>query len=82
MEKAFEKCRCKADWCRMGSVKNFKSKVDWAAAARIDPQQQEGVRLRVRAVEDEVRGEMEREALLLKAQNKLAAVETPDPLNH
>ena len=40
-----------------------------------------GVRLQSRAVEDEIRGEMERDALLLKSRAKLEGHGPADPLN-
>ena len=36
--KAFENVRCEADWKRpRGDAKNWKSKIDWGAAKKLDP---------------------------------------------
>ena len=72
--KAYEPVKKESDWRRPsgGGAKNWKSRVDLEAQRRIDPAvaDAEGS-FRYRAVEDEQRAEMEREANLLKARIKL-----------
>ena len=70
---AFEKVKCEQDWKKMGSAKNWHSKVDFEAWKRIDPGR-EGRDDHIfinRKAEDEMRGEMDREAQWLKVQQKL-----------
>ena len=82
LEEAFRKVRCKKDWCRMDSGKNFKSKVDWEAGRRIDPALVDHHRLRVKPVEEEIQKERERDALFLKTRAKLEEADRGhDPLN-
>ena len=57
--------------------------MDWELYHRIVPPDQKGG-LVLREAEDELRGEMDRDALLLKSRAKLAAHQTSssfDPLN-
>jgi hypothetical protein len=73
LAKSFEKVRIETDWKNTGSKKGWKSKVDMGCLVRFDPSFQEEDRLDCpRAVEDEQRAEMEREAAIQKAKTKLA----------
>ena len=69
---AFGAVRKESDWRRPGSAKQWVSKVDWLAAKRVDPSILDtDWNFRNRELEEEVRREMDREAQLLKARNKL-----------
>ena len=89
LERGFEKCRTKHDWFkpRSGDQKNWRSKVDWDLVSRIDPlakSQGSATRLQARAVEDEMRAEIDRDAMLLKSRKKLDENQKGipfDPLN-
>ena len=87
MERGFEKVRNRGDWLkpRNNPPKGWRSKVDWELVARIDPNSQRSELLQIRLVEDEMRGEIDRDAMLLKSRNKLAqnqsGSEAKDPLN-
>ena len=68
------KVSTKNDWLRPSgaAAKGWKSKVEWDEARRIDPQlARDEDTFRNRELEQETRTEIEREALLLKARNKL-----------
>ena len=84
-ESCFSRCRSKNCWLkpRSNAPKDWKSKVDWELYHRIVPPDQKGV-LVLREAEDELRGEIDRDAMLLKSRAKLAAHQTSsalDPLN-
>jgi len=84
LEEAFRRCRTKKDWCRMDGQKNFKSKVDWEACRRIDPNAISHQKLRMKNVEEEINKERERDALIAKTRQKLQEYdkeENLDPLN-
>ena len=72
--KAYEGVRKEADWRRPpgSAAKGWKTKVDFEAQRRVDPTaaDAEGA-FRYRALEDEQRVEIEREANILKAKAKL-----------
>ena len=71
---AFFNVTKQADWKKPGNAKSWKSKVDEESQARYDPEMKDQAFTFVnRKAEDEVRSEMEREANMLKAKNKLAA---------
>ena len=84
LEEAFRKCRVKKDWRKMDGQKNFKSKVDWEASRRIDPQAVSHHKLRMKNVEEEIHKERERDALIAKTRMKLSEFDrddATDPLN-
>ena len=70
---AFDKVTKQADWKKGSSnAKNWKSKIDEEMWSRYDPEKLDQTHVFInRKAEDEVRGEMEREANLMKAKNKL-----------
>jgi hypothetical protein len=70
---AFTQIRREADWKRpSGGAKDWVSKVDWISARRIDPNLADtDLAFQNRALEEEVRKEMDREVRLLKVRNKL-----------
>jgi len=69
---AWKAVECKADWSKpAGAPKSWKSKVDPEAARRVDPELVESGHFRIRAMEEEIRKELERDAGLLKARAKL-----------
>ena len=64
----------KSDWRRpKGSDKNWKSKVAWSEAKKIDPGLTEEAMVRIRKSEEEIRREMERQALMIKVKGELDA---------
>ena len=68
---AFRNVKSEADWKKTG--KNPKSKVDYEGWRRVDPAMMDSEHIFLnRAVEDEQRTEMEREASMMKAKAKLA----------
>ena len=69
---AFENVRRRADWQKPGGAKSWTSRVDYETWARIDPGKLSDRPYVNRRVEDEIRGEMDRDAQLLKAKTKLA----------
>ena len=71
--KAFESVQKESDWKKTGG-KDWKSKVDFESWKRIDPSR-EGEEEHVfvnRVMEDDMRGEMDREAAIAKARTRLA----------
>ena len=68
---AWKKVKQESDWSKQGGSKNWKSKVDYESAKRIDPSLLEEAHFRIRPLEEEVRKEVERDANLLKARSKL-----------
>ena len=70
---AFDKVTKQSDWKKGSSnAKNWKSKIDEEMWSRYDPEKLDQTHVFInRKAEDEVRGEMEREANLMKAKNKL-----------
>ena len=74
-EVAFRNCKTKADWCKppegTAGRKNWVSKVDWAAADRIDPRAVRATSFRHPEMDKEIRGEMQHTALLVTAEKKL-----------
>ena len=84
LEMAFRNCRLGSDGCSAGATGGFKSNVNWPAAHRIDPTPAYPSKLRVRPVDEELLGEMEREALFLTVENQsgeLRKDSSYDPLN-
>ena len=87
LEQAFDKCRVKSDWLklRQNPPKDWRSKVDWDLYHRIVPKDStRSGSLVLRDAEDELRSEIDRDAMLLKSRAKLAAhqpVGAQDPLN-
>ena len=69
--RAYRNVNSKDDWSRPKDSKAWKSKVDWEAARRLDPQLAEEGTLRVFAAEEEVRKAMGRDAQLVKARTDL-----------
>ena len=69
--RAYRNVNSKDDWSRPKDSKAWKSKVDWEAARRLDPQLAEEGALRVLAAEEEVRKAMGRDAQLVKARTDL-----------
>ena len=60
-----------SDWSRPAGSKSWKSKVGYEAARRIDPSLLEETPFTIRPLQEEVRKELERDASLLKARQKL-----------
>ena len=85
LQQAFRRCQKKDDWNRpKNAPASWRSKVDWEELDRLDPRASETLPTSMRAVENEMRTELERDALLLKAKSKLkeaVGVDTPDRLN-
>ena len=85
LECAFADCKVKSDWLkpRNNAPKDWKSKVKWDEIKRLDPSQVKNFFLLNREVEEEARGEIDRDAMLLKSRAKPAAQqpEAKDPLN-
>ena len=74
ISKAYEGVRKEADWRRPpgSAAKGWKTKVDFEAQKRVDPTAADAKgAFRYRALEDEQRVEIEREANILKATAKL-----------
>ena len=71
---AFKEVKKRDDWQKPGGHKgNQVSKVDYEGWRRLDPQFEDREHLFInRKVEEEVRLEMDRDAAMLKAKNKLA----------
>jgi hypothetical protein len=72
--KAFGQVECEKDWLKPSGKEagSWKSKVNWDAASRIDPNlKPEDSALRIQSVEEEVKRGMVQDADLLKAQAKL-----------
>lgn len=68
---AWKAVESKADWSKPSQAKSWTSKVDFEAQKRIDPEMIESAQFRTREMEEEMRKEVERDADLLKAKNKL-----------
>ena len=72
LQQAFRTCRRKDDWLKpKNAPKDWKSKVDWEELDRIDPRAADHLPSGFRAVQTEIKGELERDALLMKAKTKL-----------
>jgi hypothetical protein len=71
---AFEPCKVKADWNKPKDAKAWKSKVDWVSCDHIDPRSKaKHGQLEVPEVDEEVRKEMETEAMMAKVKMKVQA---------
>ena len=72
---AWREVEVEADWSKAATAgKGWLSKVKYEQVKRIDPHFEDGSDLfHLRELEEEVRKEMERDASLLKAQNKLSS---------
>ena len=72
--RAYEYVGKESDWKKpTGGSKNWVSKVNWEAAKRVDPELKADHQVpRIREQEDETAKEMDREAALLRVQDKLA----------
>jgi len=69
---AFRNCRKKDDWCKpRNAPSSWRSKVEWTELDRVDPRAADALPAGFRPIENEVRAELERDALLLKAKAKL-----------
>ncbi|CAK0885631.1 unnamed protein product [Prorocentrum cordatum] len=73
--RAYRNVHCRDDWSRPKDSKSWKSKVDWEAARRLDPQLADESTIRVMSAEEEVKKAMGRDAQLIKARTDLANVE-------
>ena len=72
LEQAFRCCQRREDWLRpKNAPSSWRSKVDWEALDRLDPTAAASLPSQFRAVENEMRGEIERDALMAKAKGKL-----------
>jgi len=69
---AYKKVQNEKDWKKPQGANKWTSKVDWAEAKRIDPSMTEEDLYQNRAAEDEIRQEVEREAMIMKSRAKLA----------
>ena len=84
LQQAFRNCRRKEDWQKpKNAPQSWRSKVDWQELRRLDPRSAESLPVGMRHIENEIRGELERDALIMKAKAKLqsAGGEASDPLN-
>ncbi|CAK0828294.1 unnamed protein product [Prorocentrum cordatum] len=63
---AYRDVNCRDDWGRPRDAKGWKSRVDWEAARRLDPQLADESAIRVRSAEEEVKKAMGRGAQLIK----------------
>ena len=85
LQQAFRFCQRKEDWLKpRGAGDKWKSKVDWEELDRIDPRAGEHMPAGYRAVQTEIKNELERDTLLLKAKAKLREAQggtVPDRLN-
>ena len=73
IELAFAKCKSVNDWLQpVNAGKDWRSKVDWGAADRVDPDEREQHQgFRLEELEEEVRHKTEHDALLAKSKSKL-----------
>jgi hypothetical protein len=72
LQQAFKRCSRKDDWCKpKNAPASWRSKVDWEELDRLDPRATEALPTSFRAVENEMRSELERDALLIRAKGKL-----------
>jgi hypothetical protein len=82
---AFKRCRKRDDWAKpKNAPASWKTKVDWDELDRLDPRASEALPASFRAVENEMRTELERDALLIKAKAKMREAmgsEVTDRLN-
>ncbi len=72
------------NWLKPHNAQNWKTSVDWLSAERIDPQSAEdNINFSHDALNAEVRGKAEKDALLLNARKRLSEIgEQPaDKLN-
>ena len=84
-ERGFEAVRREEDWKRpKNAAKDWTSKVKFSEIKLWDPRYEASTVFKIPAAEVEVRGEVEREATIAKAQNKLdkaTSGQYKDPLN-
>ena len=66
-----QKRQCEDDWSRPKDSKNWKSKVDWEAARRLDPLLADENTIRVMSADEEMKKAMGRDAQLAKARADL-----------
>ena len=72
LQQAFRNCRRKDDWQKpRNAPQSWRSKVDWEELDRLDPAAAEIMPAGMRDVQNEIRGELERDALMAKAKKKL-----------
>ncbi|CAK0870311.1 unnamed protein product [Prorocentrum cordatum] len=69
--RAYRNVNSRDDWSRPKDAKNWKSKVDWEAARRLDPQLADEGTIRVMSAEEEMKKAMGRDAQLMKARSDL-----------
>ncbi|CAK0897485.1 unnamed protein product, partial [Prorocentrum cordatum] len=69
--RAYRNVNSRDDWSRPKDAKNWKSKVDWEAARRLDPQLADESTIRVMSAEEEMKKAMGRDAQLTKARSDL-----------
>jgi len=78
LELAMRKVSSKADWCRPKNTQqnqNWKSKVDWLAADRVDPQSVEEVEeFQHEELTEETRKHAEKDATLINARKRLEEI--------
>ena len=75
LQLAFENINKESDWKKptTGAQKNWTSKVNWEAARRVDPALKGDTQVpRIREQEDETAKEMDREAAMLRVNDRLA----------
>lgn len=84
-EQAFKKVRARGDWLKpKNAAASWKSAVDWLAADRVDPQtKEETVSFNHEGLNQEVRQNAEKEALVLNARKRLDELgeAPPDRIN-
>ena len=75
-EVAVRNCKVKSDCCKppegTQNRKNWVTKVDWAAADRVDPRAAKNTSFKMPEMDKEIRGEMQHAALLATAEARLA----------
>ncbi|CAK0828932.1 unnamed protein product [Prorocentrum cordatum] len=69
--RAYRNVNSRDDWSRPKDAKNWKSKVDWEAARRLDPQLADESTIRAMSAQEEMKKAMGRDAQLMKARPDL-----------
>ena len=81
LEAASEACREKNDWLKpkegTPGRKDWVSKVNWRAAERIDPSERDESGFRWEPMDREIRGELEHDSLVVKANTTMEAILGP-----
>lgn len=82
LQQAFRNCRKKDDWHKpKNAPQAWRSKVDWEELDRLDPRAAEALPAGMRDIQNEIRGELERDALMIKAKQRLREAAGADGLD-